>query len=41
MKYDLAEKEARANKLGLWADESPVEPSKFRHASVRPELIRK
>jgi endonuclease YncB( thermonuclease family) len=31
MKYDLAEKEARANKLGLWADESPVEPSKFRH----------
>lgn len=31
MKYDLAEKEARAGKLGLWADESPVEPSKFRH----------
>jgi endonuclease YncB( thermonuclease family) len=30
MKYDLAEKEARANKLGLWTDESPVEPSKFR-----------
>jgi endonuclease YncB( thermonuclease family) len=31
MKYDIAEKEARANKLGLWADDSPVEPSKFRH----------
>lgn len=30
MKYNLAEKEARANKIGLWADESPVEPSKFR-----------
>lgn len=31
MKYDLAEKESRAEKLGLWADESPVEPSKFRN----------
>ena len=35
MKYDLAEKEARANRIGLWSDESPVEPSTFRHASVR------
>lgn len=31
MKYELAEKEAQAGKLGLWTDESPVEPSKFRH----------
>jgi endonuclease YncB( thermonuclease family) len=30
-KYTLAEKEARANRIGLWADDSPVEPSKFRH----------
>ena len=29
--YDLAEKKAREAKLGLWADDSPVEPSKFRH----------
>lgn len=32
MKYTLAEKEARANRIGLWSDESPVEPSKFRHS---------
>lgn len=32
MKYTLAEKEARANRIGLWFDESPVEPSKFRHS---------
>ena len=32
VKYDLAEKEARAKRIGLWSDESPVEPSKFRHA---------
>lgn len=32
MKYDTAEKEARANRIGLWSDESPVEPSKFRHS---------
>jgi endonuclease YncB( thermonuclease family) len=31
MRYNLAEKEARANRIGLWSDESPVEPSKFRH----------
>jgi endonuclease YncB( thermonuclease family) len=31
MKYDLAEKEARENRIGLWIDEDPVEPSKFRH----------
>lgn len=29
--YDLAEKKAREAKLGLWADDEPVEPSKFRH----------
>jgi endonuclease YncB( thermonuclease family) len=28
--YDLAEKKAREAKLGLWADDSPVEPSQFR-----------
>ena len=32
LKYDQAEKEARQNRIGLWADESPVEPSKFRHS---------
>lgn len=32
MKYTLAEKNARVNRIGLWADESPVEPSKFRHS---------
>jgi endonuclease YncB( thermonuclease family) len=31
-KYTLAEKEARANRIGLWSDESPVEPLKFRHS---------
>jgi endonuclease YncB( thermonuclease family) len=29
--YDLAEKKAREAKLGLWSDDAPVEPSKFRH----------
>lgn len=29
--YDLAEKKAREAKLGLWADDAPVEPSHFRH----------
>jgi endonuclease YncB( thermonuclease family) len=29
--YDLAEKKAREAKLGLWADDAPVEPSQFRH----------
>jgi len=29
--YDLAEKKAREAKIGLWADDAPVEPSKFRH----------
>jgi endonuclease YncB( thermonuclease family) len=29
--YSLAEKEAREKRLGLWTDESPVEPSEFRH----------
>ena len=28
--YDLAEKKAREAKLGLWADDVPVEPSQFR-----------
>ncbi len=32
LKYDQAEKEARQNRVGLWADESPIEPSKFRHS---------
>lgn len=32
MKYTLAEKDARENRIGLWADESPVEPSKFRYS---------
>lgn len=32
LKYNLAEKEARVNRIGLWSDESPVEPSKFRHS---------
>lgn len=30
--YDLAEKDARKNRMGLWSDASPVEPSKFRHS---------
>jgi endonuclease YncB( thermonuclease family) len=30
-KYGRAEREARENRIGLWADESPIEPSKFRH----------
>jgi endonuclease YncB( thermonuclease family) len=29
--YDRAEKDARESRIGLWADESPIEPSKFRH----------
>ena len=29
--YGLAEKKARLARLGLWADDEPVEPSKFRH----------
>lgn len=33
MKYDLAEKDARAYKLGLWTDVSPLEPSRFRRAN--------
>jgi len=32
LKYDQAEREARHNRIGLWADVSPVEPSKFRHS---------
>lgn len=31
VKYDLAEKEARKNRIGLWIDEDPIEPSKFRY----------
>ena len=31
LKYDRAEKDSRENRIGLWADESPIEPSKFRH----------
>jgi endonuclease YncB( thermonuclease family) len=29
--YSLAETNARSAHIGLWADESPVEPSDFRH----------
>ena len=29
--YDLAEKEARAAKRGLWADADPMPPWDFRH----------
>ena len=31
IKYSRAEEEARKRRIGLWSDESPVEPSKFRH----------
>ena len=31
-KYSLAEKEARENKIGLWLDNAPIEPSKFRRS---------
>jgi endonuclease YncB( thermonuclease family) len=30
--YALAEQEAKANKLGLWVDEAPIEPWNFRRA---------
>jgi endonuclease YncB( thermonuclease family) len=30
-RYALAENNARSARLGLWADESPVQPSEFRH----------
>jgi endonuclease YncB( thermonuclease family) len=33
MRYDLAEKEARANRIGLWSDEEPIEPSMFRRSN--------
>jgi len=29
--YALAEKKAKDIRLGLWADEAPIEPSQFRH----------
>ena len=29
--YALAEKKARDIRLGLWADEAPIEPAQFRH----------
>jgi endonuclease YncB( thermonuclease family) len=32
LKYDRAEREARDNRIGLWSDDAPIEPSKFRHA---------
>ena len=32
LKYDRAEREARDNRIGLWSDDTPIEPSKFRHA---------
>jgi endonuclease YncB( thermonuclease family) len=31
MRYSVAETDARAHWIGLWADDSPVEPSTFRH----------
>jgi endonuclease YncB( thermonuclease family) len=32
MRYSIAEIEARTNRIGLWTDDSPVEPSTFRHS---------
>lgn len=29
--YSQAEKNARSQRIGLWADDSPIEPSQFRH----------
>lgn len=31
IKYSRAEEEARKSRIGLWSDNLPVEPSKFRH----------
>jgi endonuclease YncB( thermonuclease family) len=31
LSYDLAEKDARQNRVGLWADASPIAPAQFRH----------
>jgi endonuclease YncB( thermonuclease family) len=30
LSYDLAEKDARQNRVGLWADASPLAPAQFR-----------
>jgi endonuclease YncB( thermonuclease family) len=32
LKYSQAEKDAREKRIGLWSDDSPVEPSKFRRS---------
>jgi len=32
IRYSMAEVEARKNRIGLWTDDSPVEPSTFRHS---------
>lgn len=31
IKYSRSEEEARRNRIGLWADEAPMQPSEFRH----------
>lgn len=33
-RYAIAEKEARNARMGLWADEQPIEPSKFRYLKL-------
>ncbi len=33
-RYDLAENEARAEKLGLWSERNPMPPWEFRHAKM-------
>lgn len=32
IKYSLAERDAQKNRIGLWSDDSPIEPSRFRHS---------
>ncbi len=33
--YFAAEKQARANRAGLWTDPNPIEPSKWRHGGAK------